>query len=148
MALTIETERIDLRPWSLDGDLAAMSRVSGDPETMEFFPRTSTEAETRTFMEKANESIEKNGFGFFAAERREDGELLGFVGLSIPSFEASFCPCVEIGWRLHKDFWGQGYATEAAKACLEYGHGFKKLEEIVSFTSIHNKRSISVMKKI
>ncbi len=148
MALTIETERIDLRPWNIEEDLPFLTKICADSEVMRFFPRTQTEEEARKLMIQANKSIEANGFGFFAAERRDDEVLLGFVGLNIPTLNESFCPCVEIGWRLDKAFWKKGYASEAAKACLDYGHRHKKIEEIVSFTSPLNEASVRVMQKI
>jgi RimJ/RimL family protein N-acetyltransferase len=148
MALTIETERIDLRPWNIEKDLPIMAKINADEETMRYFPRTYTEEETKNLMVRANESIEQNGFGLFAAELRDEEILLGFVGLNIPSFEAEFCPCIEIGWRLDKKYWKKGYASEAAKAILDYGHRHKKIAEIVSFTSPLNEASVKVMQKI
>ena len=76
------------------------------------------------------------------------GAFIGFVGLSVPSFTSHFTPCVEIGWRLMKEHWGNGYASEAAAACLRFGFENLKLQEIVAFTVPLNKRSIGVMEKI
>ena len=84
----------------------------------------------------------------WATTIKETGEFIGFVGLSIPSFEAHFTPCVEIGWRLTSSHWGKGYATEAALAVLKIGFEKYRLKEIVSFTASVNKRSIRVMEKI
>ena len=75
-------------------------------------------------------------------------DFAGFVGLSVPRFEANFTPCVEMGWRLAADAWGHGYATEAARAALAFGFGELGLREIVSFTVPHNLRSRRVMEKI
>jgi len=72
----------------------------------------------------------------------------GFIGLSIPRFEAAFTPCVEIGWRLAADFWGRGLATEAARAALAFGFESLGLTEIVSFTVPANLRSRRVMEKL
>ncbi len=76
------------------------------------------------------------------------GAFIGFVGLSVPSFTAHFTPCVEIGWRLMKEHWGNGYASEAAAACLRFGFENLKLQEIVAFTVPLNKRSIGVMERM
>ena len=74
--------------------------------------------------------------------------FVGFVGLSVPRFEAHFTPCVEIGWRLSPEHWGRGYATEAARAALVFGFETLQLDEIVSFTVPENLRSRRVMEKI
>ena len=74
--------------------------------------------------------------------------LAGFVGLSVPSFEAHFTPCVEIGWRLAAEHWGRGYATEGARAVLTFGFQTLTLGEIVSFTVPGNARSRQVMERI
>lgn len=84
----------------------------------------------------------------FAAERREQGDLVGFIGLNVPRFEAAFTPCVEVGWRLAPHVWGQGLATEGALACLGHGFGTLGLTEIVSFTAGLNLRSQRVMQRI
>ena len=75
-------------------------------------------------------------------------DFIGYVGLNIPTFEAAFTPCVEIGWRLAAGHWGKGYATEAARAVLDYGFGSLGLKEIVSFTVPANVRSQAVMQRI
>lgn len=90
----------------------------------------------------------EHGFGLWALEIRKTGEFIGFTGLSRPSFETRFTPCVEVGWRLAQKFWGQGYATEAARAALEFGFQEKGLNEIVSFTVPANRRSIAVMERL
>jgi RimJ/RimL family protein N-acetyltransferase len=84
----------------------------------------------------------------WALEVKGGAAFIGYTGLGIPSFQAHFTPCVEIGWRLGFDHWGKGYATEAAKAVLH--HAFTRLEiaEIVSITVPKNLRSRAVMKKI
>jgi ribosomal-protein-alanine N-acetyltransferase len=88
------------------------------------------------------------GFGWWALEIPGGAPFIGFVGLSIPRFNAHFTPCVEIGWRLAHAAWGKGYATEAARAALAHGFDVLKLEEIVSFTTTANLRSRNVMEKI
>jgi len=99
-------------------------------------------------IERIEKHFSQHGFGLWAIEIQESGELAGFTGIHYPSFEAHFTPCVEIGWRLANAFWGRGFATEAARAALAYGFLQANLLEIVSFTVPANTRSISVMEKI
>jgi RimJ/RimL family protein N-acetyltransferase len=99
-------------------------------------------------MARMEEHFEKHLFGLFAVEEKESGVFIGFTGLSIPRFESHFTPCVEIGWRLDKAYWGKGYATEAALSVLAAGFDRLGLEEIVSFTSLLNQRSIAVMERL
>jgi RimJ/RimL family protein N-acetyltransferase len=92
--------------------------------------------------------FDRRGFGLWAVELLETRELGGFVGLSVPSFDAPFTPCVEIGWRLARLCWGRGYATEAARAALSFGFERLGLEQIVSFTVPANLRSRRVMERL
>jgi ribosomal-protein-alanine N-acetyltransferase len=89
-----------------------------------------------------------HGFGLWAVEVPGERDFIGFVGLSVPRFEAHFTPCVEVGWRLAADAWGQGYASEAARESLRFGFEDAGLEEIVSFTTPRNTRSVAVMERI
>jgi RimJ/RimL family protein N-acetyltransferase len=99
-------------------------------------------------VEKIQKHFKQYGFGLFACILKSTGQLIGYVGLNAPDFEAHFTPCVEIGWRLSSEVWGKGYATEAALAVLEVGFKEYDLREIVSFTVPSNYRSIRVMEKI
>jgi ribosomal-protein-alanine N-acetyltransferase len=119
-----------------------------DKKVMEFFPSALTKEETLAMIERIKQLMSDRGFGLWATEIKQTKEFIGFVGLSIPRFQNEFTPCVEIGWRLTQQHWGKGYATEAAGACLEYGFNNLNLNEIVSFTSVLNTKSINVMKKI
>lgn len=143
----IETERLILRKWK-ESDYKTFIEMNQDKDVMEFFPSTLTKEETLSMIERIKKHFEVNNFGLFAVELKETSEFIGFLGLSIPRFEADFMPCVEIGWRLHKKYWNNGYATEAGKACLRYAFEELNLEEVVSFTAKINKKSIKVMEKI
>ncbi len=90
----------------------------------------------------------QHGFGLWAAELRETGEFLGYVGLAVPRFEAAFTPCVEIGWRLASKHWGRGFATEGARAAAGFAFDVLNLEDLVSFTVPANVRSLRVMEKL
>jgi RimJ/RimL family protein N-acetyltransferase len=143
----IETERIGLRNWKAS-DEVPFTAMNQDPRVMEFFPSLLTLEDSFTMIERIKTFLNKNPFGFWAAEEKQSGSFIGFVGLSRPRFQTDFTPCVEIGWRLAHQFWGKGYAPEAASACIAYSFEKLRIPEILSFTSILNKRSISVMEKI
>ena len=143
----IETPRLYLREWK-ESDLEPYAALNADKEVMEFFPSMLTAEESHAQIGRITEHLEKYGFTLFAAERKDNGHFIGFTGLAHAKFESEFTPCIEIGWRLSKANWGQGFATEAALACLEFGFDQLDLKEVYSFTSVHNKRSEHVMKKI
>jgi len=143
----IETERLILRTWK-DSDHEPFSELNADPEVMEFFPKTYTLEETEQTIKNIEAGFEKNGFGFYAAERKDTGEFIGFIGMQWLPFEEKFTPAVEIGWRLAKKHWGLGFATEGARACLAHGFGELNLPEIVAITTPNNERSRNVMVKL
>ncbi len=115
---------------------------------MEFLPAIQTTEQSRAMMETIRKNIDQNGYGLFALQRKDTGTFIGYTGFSHPSFTSYFTPCTEIGWRLHRLHWQQGFATEAAKGCLRFGFATLGLTEILSFTSVHNKRSERVMQNI
>jgi len=141
------TERLILRPWR-DSDKAAFAAMNTDSRVMEFFPELRTKAQSDSMVEECNRRLSKKGFTFWAVDRKDCGEFIGFVGLNTFEAELPFCPCVEIGWRLAFKHWGNGFATEAGKACLSLGFNQFGLDEIVSFTTLANTRSRRVMEKI
>ena len=143
----VETERLLLRRWRNE-DFEPFARMNADPRVMEFFPALLTPEETAAGMARGRAHWERHGFGWWAAELKETGEFIGFIGLAVPGFEAHFTPCVEIGWRLAAEYWGRGLATEGARASLRYGWEVLGLREIVSFTTVGNVRSRRVMEKI
>ncbi|WP_019217277.1 GNAT family N-acetyltransferase [Legionella tunisiensis] len=143
----LSTERIFLRTWQ-ESDLLPFAQMNADKEVMRYFPNPLAAQETVTLVERIKAHIRLHGFGLWAAELKETNAFIGFIGLSVPTFSAHFTPCVEIGWRLAQPYWGQGLATEGANAVLAYGFSYFKLEEIVSFTTVHNQRSRRVMEKI
>ncbi len=115
---------------------------------MEFFPKRLTREESDAMIDRIEDHFRSKGFGLYAAELRDDGRFIGYIGLHTPTFEAHFTPCVEIGWRLASDVWGQGLATEGARAVVRHAFEKLKLNEIVSFTVPANQRSVRVMDKI
>jgi RimJ/RimL family protein N-acetyltransferase len=146
-ALELRTERLLLRPWR-EEDRDPFAALNADPEVMEHFPAPLDRAESDAFIDRMQARLGQRGFGFLALERLDRPGCLGFVGLSVPRFEAAFTPCVEVGWRLARSAWGHGYATEAAHAALDDGFGRVGLTEIVSFTAEINERSQAVMRRL
>ena len=143
----IATERLILRKWK-ESDVRPFAEMNADPEVMRYFPNTFSEVETRSMVQRIQSLFDRKGYGLFAVEHKATGQFIGFTGLSIPTFESFFTPCVEIGWRYKKEAWGKGYATEAASACLTYGFETLQLQKIVSFTSPLNVNSEKLMRRI
>ena len=143
----LETERLLLRTFQED-DVESMVAINQDKKVMQFFPSVPNEEDTIAFIDKVIAHQEQHGFSLYATEIKQTGEMIGFVGLFTATFEAHFTPVVEIGWRLSSKHWNQGYATEAAKAALDYAFNERELDEVVSFTSVLNKPSIRIMQKI
>jgi RimJ/RimL family protein N-acetyltransferase len=115
---------------------------------MRYFPKLLDRAESDAQVERIKKHFIQYGFGLWAVEVIGIADFIGLTGLSVPRFEAHFTPCVEIGWRLAHDFWGLGYATEAASAARDYGFTHLGLKQIVSFTVPANQRSRNVMEHI
>ena len=143
----ILTDRLVLRGWVSD-DREPFAVMNADPKVMEHFPSVLNRGESDELVDRVVEDFEAHGFGLWALEVRENGRFIGFTGLSVPAFEASFTPAVEVGWRLAPGTWGKGYATEAATAALEFAFSRAGLEEVVSFTSVENTRSHTVMQRL
>lgn len=142
-----QTDRLGFRQWQ-DTDTEPFAHMNADPEVMEFFPATLSQGEAAAFITRVRTFIDGNGFGLWAVDEKATGNFIGFIGLTTPRFESFFTPCIEIGWRLAKPYWGKGYATEGAKASLDYGFSALGFEKIYSFTAITNKHSERIMQKI
>jgi len=143
----ILARRLKLRRWRRS-DLEPFAELNADPEVMEHFPAKLSRAQSDELVEKIEAGFDANGFGLWALELREGGEFIGFAGLAIPAFEAHFTPAVEVGWRLARSAWGNGYATEAGRAAIAFGFERAGLDQIVSFTSLTNHRSRAVMERL
>jgi ribosomal-protein-alanine N-acetyltransferase len=138
---------LSLRRWR-EEDREPFAAINADPRVMEFFLAPLTRGQSDELIGRIEEGFERRGFGLWALEPKEGGEVIGFAGLEVPGFEAHFTPAVEVGWRLARPAWGHGYATEAARAALRFGFDRVGLEEVVSFTSAGNLRSRAVMERI
>jgi len=143
----LATPRLRLRAWR-DDDLAPFAALNSDPRVMEFFPRLLDRFESDAFARRADAKLNERGFGLWAVEAPGVASFIGYVGLAEPYFHAHFTPCVEIGWRLAFDHWGQGFATEAARAVLDEAFGRLSLTEVVAYTSRQNGRSRRVMERL
>ena len=134
-ATNLITQRLVLRQWR-DQDRKPFAQINADPQVMRYFPSPLDAAASDALLLRNRHNIEVRGWGLWAVERRTDGAFMGFVGLEQPIAALPCAPCVEVGWRLGVAFWGNGYATEAASAALQYGFGELALDEIVSFTTL------------
>lgn len=143
----LRTERLLLREWR-DEDLEAFAALNADPEVMQFMPKLLSRDECAARIQSIHDHFREHGFGLWAVEVRDVIPFIGFVGLSIPRFETPFTPCVEAGWRLARQAWGHGFATEAARAAVAFGFDQLGLQEIVSYTVPDNVRSRRVMERL
>jgi ribosomal-protein-alanine N-acetyltransferase len=143
----IRTARLILREWR-DADLVPFANMNADPRVMEYFESTLTREESEAAVARYRAHHEAHGFAMLACELAENHEFIGVIGLQIPRYEAHFTPCVEVGWRLAERHWAKGYATEGARAMLDFGFGALALEEVVAITVADNVRSRHVMEKL
>lgn len=140
----IETERLLLRPFG-EFDREPFAAINADPEVLRHIGPPLTREQSDALLDRIVRSWEQRGFGFYAAECRKSGDLLGFVGLNVHRFRPDD---VEIGWRLGRTSWGQGLATEAALAVRDMAFTEMGLPELISITIAENVRSIRVMQKL
>ena len=145
--IELETERLKLRAWQ-ESDLQPFAELNADKDVMHYFPSVLTCEQSDTLADKFQHLILDHGWGFWAVELKATGQFIGFTGLNTQPEQFIFSPCVEIGWRFAKPYWHQGYATEAAKACLKFAFETLQLKEVVSFTAVHNTASEHVMQRL
>ena len=146
-AIMIETPRLVLRPWR-DSDRPLFAEQNADPIVMRFLLSVLTQEGSDAYVDRAEQHFAATGFGKWAVEAPGVAPFIGAVGLSRVGFEASFTPAVEVAWRLHRRYWGQGYATEAARAAIEDGFARVGLTEIVALTTLGNIPSMRVMERL
>lgn len=147
MSYLFTSPRLGFRNWK-DSDYEAFANMNQDPEVMRFFPEPLKPEETKGLIDRIQQHFDEYGYTFYAVDHLVDDEFIGFIGMVRATFESHFTPCNEIGWRLRKEYWGTGLATEGAKACLEHGFSTLGFDEIYSFTATTNHPSENVMKKI
>lgn len=146
-ARVLTTDRLTLRRWCA-ADRMPFAHLNADPRVMEFLPGCLQAAESDRLADRIEQQFLMQGFGLYAAELCASHAFAGFIGLSIPGFDAPFMPVVEVGWRLGFEHWGKGLATEGARAVQRYAFEWLNLKELVSFTTPLNVRSIRVMEKL
>jgi len=143
----IKSERLGYRTWK-DDDVEEFLKLNSDEEVMKHFPRTLSENEVEILIDRLQKHFYKNGYTYYAIEILKSQEFIGMIGLALQEYKTSFTPAVDIGWRLKRGAWGNGYATEGAKRCLEYAFNELGMKKLISVCTIHNKSSENIMKKI
>ncbi|MEO7285927.1 MAG: GNAT family N-acetyltransferase [Jatrophihabitantaceae bacterium] len=141
------TKRLVLRRWQ-QRDLAPFAALNADPDVMRYFLAPLDRAASDSFVDRIETRFAEHGYGLWAVELRGDGQFIGFIGLARHTFPAHFNPAVEVGWRLARSAWGHGYATEGARAALDYAFGPAQLSEVVSMTAVLNEPSQAVMRRL
>lgn len=141
------SERLGFRNW-VDEDIDAFAAMNAHHEVMAYFPKILTREETKNTLERLQKQFSEKGYTYFATELLQTGIFIGFIGLSWQDYKAPFSPATDIGWRLRKEFWGEGYASEGAKRCLDFSFEALSLERVVSVCPASNLASEKVMKRI
>jgi len=141
------SERLSFRNWK-KSDIEALFNINSNDKVMRYFPSKPTMEATEAFIQRMQQMYAEEKFCYFAVETLDTNQFIGFIGLAKQTYEADFNPSIDIGWRLHPNFWGKGFATEGAKACLQYAFNELTIKKIVSVAPKINTPSISVMKKI
>ena len=145
--LELNSARLLMRQWR-DDDLPAFAQMCADPQVMRYFPQVLTRLESAKMIGRVRGHFAEYGYGLWALERKDSGQFIGFTGLNVLGFDAAFTPAVEICWRLAREHWGLGYASEAAWTVLAAGFEHIDLDEIVSLTALSNLPSQKVMQAI
>lgn len=141
------SERLGFRNWT-EADLDMLVQLNADSAVMEHFPKPLSRQESVDMLRRLQDHYKKRGHTYYAVEVIATRELIGFIGLAYQEYETDFTPATDIGWRLKPSAWGQGFATEGAKRCLDLAFNELKLTRVISTCTLSNKRSEHVMKKI
>jgi RimJ/RimL family protein N-acetyltransferase len=144
---TLETARLRLRDWR-DSDVEAWIAMNADVRVSEFLGKTFSREDSLASAAKIRELLHRDGFGWWAVELRDGAEFAGVIALQAVPFQAPFTPANEIGWRFAAEHWGKGYATEGARAALDYAFGVLRWPEVMAFTAASNVRSQRVMERL
>ena len=143
----IETERLLLRAWQRS-DEAPFAALNADPEVTRYLSGPMRRDESDELLARIRGHWQQHGFGLYAVEVKESRAFIGFIGLAIPSFLADVLPAVEVGWRLARDHWGNGYATEGGRASLRHGFQDLGLRQIISIIDPRNAASVRVAQRL
>jgi len=141
------SERLGFREWTLN-DLPELAAMNADKAVMEHFPAPLSQEESAALLDRLQQHYTKSGYTYFATEVLATGEFIGFIGLAYQEYQTAFTPATDIGWRLKQSAWGNGYATEGAKRCLQLAFDELKLQRVISTCTQSNTKSARVMQKI
>lgn len=136
-----------MRQWR-EADKPLFAAINANADVMEFYPQVLSRAQSDSMLDKLAILIADNGWGFWAIEIKASNTFIGFVGLNEPAYQLPVTPCVEIGWRMDRQYWGYGYATEAAQSALLFAFRQLRLDQVYAFTSVANYRSRAVMERL
>jgi RimJ/RimL family protein N-acetyltransferase len=142
-----KSERLGFRQWQ-SSDLIPFARMNADAEVMEFFPSILSREETESFIQRMQDQFIERGYCYYAVDELASSEFIGFIGLSYKTYLAEFTPCVDIGWRISRAHWNQGYATEGAKRCLDFAFHELGVQKIYAVCPKLNMKSERIMIKI
>lgn len=142
-----QSKRLGFRNWQ-ESDIEMMAQINSDKDVMEFFPAIQSVKQTRDFVKRMQKQFAEKDFCYFAVDKLEDYRFIGFIGLSEQNYEADFTPCIDIGWRIKREEWGKGFATEGAKRCIDYAFYDLSLKKIYAVAPVVNAKSEHIMKKI
>jgi RimJ/RimL family protein N-acetyltransferase len=143
----LRTERLLLRRWR-EGDREPFAAINADREVMEHFPATLSQERSDALIERFERCFDEHGYGLWAVELPGEQPLIGFVGLAPVEIDVAFAPSVELGWRLARDCWGRGIATEAATRAVAFAFAQLRLQELVAYTAVGNLRSRRLMQRL
>jgi len=144
---TVRTERLLMRRWR-EADREPFAALNGDPRTMVYFPATLDRAESDALVDRIEQRFEEQGFGLWALEISETGQFIGFTGLNPMPPDVPGAGGMEIGWRMARQAWHHGYATEAARAAVGVAFEGAGLPELWSMTAVLNEPSQAVMRRL
>jgi RimJ/RimL family protein N-acetyltransferase len=143
----IETERLVLRAPS-DADRDAIFAINGDPEVYRWLAGTGSRAESDAMVDRVRAMHAARGYSFWAVETKADRAVIGLAGLLAMGDDLPPGPALEVGWRFSPASWGKGYATEAARAAVEWGFATQPEDEIIAITAHSNLASQAVMQRL
>lgn len=146
MSYLFTSERLGFRNWR-DVDKEPFFEISSDPVVMKYFPTVMSRIDVDCFITRMQVQYKELGFCYYAVDILNTGEFIGFIGISYRDYPSPFNPSVDIGWRLGRQAWGRGLATEGASCCLDYAHSHLDLSRVVAVCPVVNRRSEQVMKK-
>jgi RimJ/RimL family protein N-acetyltransferase len=144
LMLVLETSRLILREFSAE-DADALDLVLSDPETMRFYPAPFDRSGVEEWIRRNQRRYSEDGYGLWAMVLKSSGELVGDCGLTVQMMDGT--KEIEIGYHVRRDLWGQGLATEAARACRDYGFAHLSVERLISLIRPENMPSRRVAEK-